>query len=259
MTSENTGITIEDAPATFKSFVWQHFGYPAEMINGKRVTDKTRTTCKHCMKTMPYTAANTSTMQRHLQHHHSTVLKSTTAPVKKTRQTTLTNTFGPQLPQSGVRATAITRDIGVFIAADMRPFSVVENQGFRRLLHTLEPKYTVPSRTHFTRTVIANLYEESKSKIVQILKDAASIAITTDGWTSRVGGACESARCDVIKSRAECGYKRAGVWIRASFRKERRTEQSRCFFPERAQTLKIIQSAARGPPDAYGPALLVQV
>ncbi|KAI4881690.1 hypothetical protein NFI96_031341 [Prochilodus magdalenae] len=175
MTSENTGNTIEDAPATFKSFVWQHFGYPVEMINGKRVTDKTRTICKHCMKTMPYTAANTSTMQRHLQHHHSTALKSTTAPVKKTNQTMLTNTFGPQLPQSSARATAITRDIGVFIAADMRPFSVVENQGFRRLLHTLEPKYTIPSRTHFTRTVIPNLYEESKSKIVQILKDASAI------------------------------------------------------------------------------------
>ena len=36
----NTGITIEDAPATFKWFVWQHFGHPAEMINGCRVTDK---------------------------------------------------------------------------------------------------------------------------------------------------------------------------------------------------------------------------
>ena len=40
MMLENTGITIEDAPATFKSFVWQHFGYAAEMINGSRVTDK---------------------------------------------------------------------------------------------------------------------------------------------------------------------------------------------------------------------------
>ena len=52
------------------------------MINGSRVTDKTRTICKHCMRIMPYTAANTSTMQRHIQHHHSSVLKSTTAPVK---------------------------------------------------------------------------------------------------------------------------------------------------------------------------------
>ena len=40
MTLENTGITTEDAPATFKSFLWQHFGYLAEMINGSRVTDK---------------------------------------------------------------------------------------------------------------------------------------------------------------------------------------------------------------------------
>ena len=40
MTSENTGITIKDSPATFKLFVRQHFGYSAEMINGSRVTDK---------------------------------------------------------------------------------------------------------------------------------------------------------------------------------------------------------------------------
>ena len=180
-------ITVEDAPPTFKSFVWQHFGYPAEMMDGSRVADKTRTICKHCMKIMPYTAANTSTMQKHLQHHHSSLLKSTTAPVKKmpTNQTALTNAFRPQLSQSSARATAITRDIGIFIAADMRPFSVVENQGFRRLLHTLEPKYTVPSRTHFTRTVIPNLYGESRNKVVKVLRDAECIAITTDGWTSR--------------------------------------------------------------------------
>lgn len=83
------------------------------MINGSRVTDKTRTICKHCMKIMPHTAANTSMMQRHIQHHHSSVLKPTTAPVKKTltNQTTLKNAFRPHLPQSSARATTITRDI----------------------------------------------------------------------------------------------------------------------------------------------------
>lgn len=67
----------------------------------------------------------------------------------------------------------------------MRPFSVVGNKGFRRLLHTLEPKYNIPSRTHFGGTVIPSLYEESKAKVEQILKKAESIAITTDSWTSR--------------------------------------------------------------------------
>ncbi len=68
-------ISIEDPPATFKSFVWQHFGFPVEIRNGERVTDKTNTICKHCKKTMPYTVANTSAMQKHIQNHHSSLLK----------------------------------------------------------------------------------------------------------------------------------------------------------------------------------------
>ncbi len=125
------------------------------------MTDKTRTICKQCKKIMPYTAANTSTMQRHIQNYHSSLLKST-APVMNTAkgQTTLSDAFAPKLPESSARATAIMREIGFFIAADMRPFSVVENQGFRRLLHTLEPKYTIPTRMHFTRTVVPNLYKD---------------------------------------------------------------------------------------------------
>ena len=100
-------------------------------------------------------------------------------------QTTLIDAVAPKLPDSIARATMIIRDIGIFIAADMRSYSVVENQGFRRLLHTLEPKYNIPSRTHFTRTVVPKLYKESKTKVVQILKDAESIAMTSDSWTSR--------------------------------------------------------------------------
>ncbi len=177
-------ISIEDPPATFKSFVWQHFGFPVEIRNGERVTDKTNTICKHCKKTMPYTAANMSTMQKHIQNHHSSLLKPVAHVTKTLKGQTTLNAFA-SLPPSSARATAITRDIDVFIAADMRPFSVVENLGFRRLLHTLEPRYTIPSRAHFTRTVVPTLYKEAKVKVVQTLKEAESIAITTGGWTSR--------------------------------------------------------------------------
>ncbi len=109
---------------------------PVEIRNGKRVTDKTDTICKHCKKTMPYTAANTSTMQKHIQNHHSSLLKPA-AQVTKTLKGQTTLNAVVSLPPSSARATAITRDICVFIAADMRPFSVVENLGFRRLLHIL--------------------------------------------------------------------------------------------------------------------------
>ncbi|XP_039520337.1 E3 SUMO-protein ligase ZBED1-like [Pimephales promelas] len=66
----------------------------------------------------------------------------------------------------------------------MRPYSVVENEGFRHLLHTLEPKYSIPSRQHFSESCIPKLYRQVKEKIQHTLTDAERVAITTDGWTS---------------------------------------------------------------------------
>ncbi len=102
-------ISIEDPPATFKSFVWQHFGFPVEIRNGERVTDKTNTICKHCKKTMPYTAANTSTMQKHTQNHHSSLLKPAAHVTKTLKGQTTLNAFASP-PPSSARAMAITRE-----------------------------------------------------------------------------------------------------------------------------------------------------
>ncbi|KAK1894085.1 Zinc finger BED domain containing protein 4 [Dissostichus eleginoides] len=71
------------------------------------------------------------------------------------------------------------------MAKDLRPFSVVKNGGFLRLVNTLEPKYAIPSRPYFSRTVLPALYKETKAKVTQSLKEAECISITTDGWTSR--------------------------------------------------------------------------
>lgn len=76
-------ISIEDAPR--HSLVWEHFGYPVDIINGDRMTDKTATICKHCKKIVPYITANTSTLQK-IQPPR---LKST----QLKRQTTLTNAW----------------------------------------------------------------------------------------------------------------------------------------------------------------------
>ncbi len=211
-------LVLKIPPATFKWFVWQHFGFPVEIRNGERVTDKTNTICKHCKKTMPYTAANTSTMQKHIQNHHSSLLKPAAHVTKTLKGQTTLNAFA-SLPPSSARATAITRDIGVFIAADMRPFSVVENLGFRRLLHTLEARYTILSRAHFTRTVVPTLYKEAKVKVVQTLKEAESISITTDGWTSRCTQGYITITAHIINSDWEIvsvctfSFERAVLWL----------------------------------------------
>ena len=104
---------------------------------------------------------------------------------KDAQQLLLPDAFKQCFPASSDRAKAITKSIGVFIAADMRPYSVVENKGFKNMIKVLEPRYEIPSRTHFTTKIVPALYEEQKKIIVDELSKASSVALTTDGWTSR--------------------------------------------------------------------------
>ena len=66
----------------------------------------------------------------------------------------------------------------------MRPYCVVENAGFRELHHTLEPKYTIPSRQFFSDTCIPKLYNDAKDNVKRELMEAKRVALTTDSWTS---------------------------------------------------------------------------
>ena len=85
----------------------------------------------------------------------------------------------------GARAALITCNIGLFIATDLRPFSIVEGRAFRNLVSCLEPKYTMPSRMTFSCKAVPGLYEEARKQVSDSLVEAQTIAITTDGWTSR--------------------------------------------------------------------------
>ena len=75
-----------------------------------------------------------------------------------------------KLPQSGNRAMAIMKTIGVFIAKDTRLYSVVENEGFQHMINMLEPRYDLPSRVHFSDKVIPKLTKKSKQKSNKTLK-----------------------------------------------------------------------------------------
>lgn len=61
MMLESDCISIEVSPATFKSFVCQHFGYPVEIIHGNRMTDERQTIC------------TISTVQLHFHHQYGSV------------------------------------------------------------------------------------------------------------------------------------------------------------------------------------------
>lgn len=67
----------------------------------------------------------------------------------------------------------------------MRPFSVLENEGFVNMIRVLEPKYDMPCRTHFSEKVIPKLYQERCDTVTKKLQQAEFIAVTTNSWTSR--------------------------------------------------------------------------
>ena len=46
-------------------------------------------------------------------------------------------------------------------------------------------RYNIPSRKHFSNTVIPEVYEQSRQGIGEELSNTAYVALTTDGWTSQ--------------------------------------------------------------------------
>uniref|UniRef100_A0A673J6Y6 BED-type domain-containing protein n=1 Tax=Sinocyclocheilus rhinocerous TaxID=307959 RepID=A0A673J6Y6_9TELE len=158
------------APATLKADVWKHFGFLETEKDGKRTLDKSYTMCRMCEVKIKY-FGNTTNMRNHLQRCHADV--NAEGPVVAANQTTL--------PQ---KARKITKSIAVYIASDLRPYSVVEGRGFRAMMHTMDPRYKIPSRRFFAETVIPNLYQSTKTTVLESLKKAGKIALTCDAWTS---------------------------------------------------------------------------
>ena len=62
---------VVDAPAKFKSRVWQYFGFENIIDNnGIRTLDKSKTVCKQCHAQISYGTGNTTNMFTHLQRKH---------------------------------------------------------------------------------------------------------------------------------------------------------------------------------------------
>nr|XP_054590993.1 E3 SUMO-protein ligase ZBED1-like [Nothobranchius furzeri] len=177
--TERTLPVIKDAPATFRSDVWTNFGFYE--LDGK--LDKTHTVCKVCHTKLKY-FGNTTNMSKHFERFHpartssaiATKTASTSQPTIKEALTTL--------PSASERGKKITRSVACFISKDLRPYSVVENAGFRYLLKTLEPWHNLPTRRHFTETVVPALYNETKAQVMESMSKASRVAITCDSWMS---------------------------------------------------------------------------
>lgn len=69
------------------------------------------------------------------------------------------------------------------MALDVRPVRIVEGEGFKELLLTLEPGYTVPTRAT-VMDVVHTKYLLTRSEIYKAIQDCEAVSFTTDIGTS---------------------------------------------------------------------------
>ena len=174
-------------PGKAKFVVWKYFGFwkiikqdaPSEIMKDKAV-------CKLCKAEYKY-SGNTTNLSQHLSKVHPDELKQNSPA---TLQPTLQQMFNrnedtsKSLPLPSKRSGEITRYIAEYIIHDMCPISTVDGIGFRRLINSMEPRYTIPSRKHFTETVFLKMYDVAKSNLQSEINQIENIAITHDMWTS---------------------------------------------------------------------------
>ena len=86
---------------------------------------------------------------------------------------------------SSAQAKELNRAVTYYLTKDAVPISTVDKPGFRHLVSTLNPRYQLPSRKHFSDQEIPQLYTHVRDTVVMpALREARFFSGTTDLWTS---------------------------------------------------------------------------
>ena len=103
-------------------------------------------------------------------------------------QTTIAAAFGVdrKYARTSTQYNMLQQTVAEYLIAEMKPFNTVESESFKNLCSALNARFEMPSKTHFSRSVIPKMYADTKKKVQELLDQCASIAITADGWTSVV-------------------------------------------------------------------------
>ncbi|XP_057685686.1 E3 SUMO-protein ligase ZBED1-like [Corythoichthys intestinalis] len=157
------------------SKVWNHFILKKE---------ERKVQCIYCNAELAF-HNSTSVMMQHLIRKHPESVDSGSTSVA---YTSLIQRPGdifarPNQPCTVEEAALLTESILKMLLTDMHPLSMVEDEGFKKMISTLNPNYSMPSRLHFT-----NLMEKKHLQITErlktVLQEAECVALTTDIWKS---------------------------------------------------------------------------
>lgn len=177
---------IQNAPTILKVDVWAYFSFYEQ--TGKHELDKTHTVCNACHTQIKY-LGNTTNLRNHIRCFHSEMLMPASAKADPA-QPKIDQTISTLPPNSG-KGKRITRSVAAFITKDIRPYSVVNNPGFRHLLKMLELWYKLPSgRQDNGKGYIWTQHHETKVQVMASMSQANQVAIMRLLDFGHGGGLC---------------------------------------------------------------------
>ena len=99
-------------------------------------------------------------------------------------QDLITNFVDVIKPMSAQKSRVIDVQLLKTICDGYQPFSLVEEEEFRKFVAMLNPSYKLPSRRTLTTSLMPTVYDELKSNVERDLAAAVGVALTCDRWTS---------------------------------------------------------------------------
>ena len=150
MSGSNPSEELVPKPKT-TSAVWQYFGFIAEEEG--RPKNKEQPICKLCKKTV--LGSNTSNL---FAHQLIKKAKPSTKQKQPEERSTPTITESLMRAQPYARTSKkwqrLTESVAFCLAKDSLPLYSVEKPGFRRMVHTFDPQFELPSQKYFSKTAI---------------------------------------------------------------------------------------------------------
>ena len=174
-----------------RSAVWAYF--KSTDGTGKQVI------CSLCKQTVRAGDSNTSNLWAHLRDHHPvqhTASKPKSATSSSSSRTLTVSTAASQSPiaaafsrgqpydKKGETWRRLTEAITYWIAKDSMPFAVVEKPGFLHLLRALDARYSPPSKSSISKIHIPKLYDVTRNRVMEELRDVKYFSATSDMWSS---------------------------------------------------------------------------
>ncbi|KAI2657410.1 E3 SUMO-protein ligase ZBED1 [Labeo rohita] len=169
--AEGHGSQLKPAPAKLKSEVSKYFMFKGS--DGKDEFDKTTVVCKLCPQELRF-CNDTTNLRNHLSRRHADKLFG----FSDSGQQRLDVAFACKLQSDSPRAKKITEAIAMLICKDLRPYNIVENEGFQNLIKVLEPRYVMVTRKCLSEMVIPKKYAEVKTNVESSQQNELPLRVT---------------------------------------------------------------------------------